>query len=112
MTLLHNIRGFVTVSGFFIGVLFSIVMVANPIELVVNSILFTMGFYSFANLFSAFYIKHLEDKSADIFPKKYLEEELDKMIEELEKKENKFMPQKENYNTIINKQIDKIEESQ
>jgi len=110
--IIYNIKGFLTVTGFFIGVLFSVIMAVSPIELVVNTILFTMGFYSFANLSLAFYIKNIEHSAQNVFPKENLETELDKIIENLDKKEEKFMPQKENYKNIIDKQIDNIEESQ
>ncbi len=110
--IIYNIKGFITVTGFFVGLLFSIVMAVKPFELVINVILFTMGFYSFANLFLALYIKNIKHTSANIFPKEHLEKELDKMIKDLDKKEEKFMPQKENYQVIIDKQINNIEESQ
>jgi hypothetical protein len=110
--IIHNIKSFITVAGFFVGLMFSIFMTTNAIELVVNVILFTMGFYSFANLFIALYIRHLDNNVAQQFPKKGLETELDKMIKDLDKKEEQFMPQKDNFKIIIDKQIDSIEESQ
>jgi phage-related holin len=110
--IIYNIKSFLTVTGFFIGLLFSVIMAVPPIELVIDTILFTMGFYSFANLSLAFYIKNLEVNVAENFPKKSIETELDKLIKDLDKKEDKFMPQKENFQIIIDKQIDKIEESQ
>ena len=110
--IVYNIKSFITVTGFFVGLLFSIIMGASPIAIVINSILFTMGFYSFANLFLALYIKNLKINTGDSFPKKVFEEKLDTMIKDLDKKEEKFMPQKEIFQIIIDKQIDKIEESQ
>lgn len=110
--IIYNIKNFVTVVGFFVGLLFSIVMVVSPIELVLNSLLFTIGFYSFANLFLALYIKNMKINDGEKFPKKSFEKKLDKMIQDLDKKEEEFMPQKDNFKIIINKQIEKIEESQ
>ena len=52
--IIYNIKSFVTVTGFFVGLLFSTVMGVSPLELTINTILFTVGFYSFANLILAF----------------------------------------------------------
>jgi len=111
--IIYNIKSFVTVVGFFVGLIFSIVMAVSPVAVVVNTILFTMGFYSFANLFLALYIKHLRVDSVEVsFPAKVFEDKLDSMIEDLDKKEENFMPHKENFQSIIDKQINRIEESQ
>ena len=110
--IIYNIKSFLTVAGFFVGLLFSIIMALSPIAIITNTILFTMGFYSFANLSLALYVKNLKINAGDSFPKKIFEEELDTIIKDLDKKEEKFMSQNENFKIIIDKQIDRIEESQ
>lgn len=110
--IIYNIKSFVTVTGFFVGLLFSTVMGVSPLELTINTILFTVGFYSFANLILAFYLKHIKTTAGKNFPKEFFENELNKIVDELEKKEEKFMPRRENFKTVINEQINSIEESQ
>jgi len=110
--IIYNIKSFITVAGFFVGLLFSIIMAVSPLALAVNTVLFTMGFYSFANLFLAFYIKNIKVNDGSHFPKQAFEERLDLMIKDLDKEEDKFMPQKENFKIIIDKQMKNIEESQ
>jgi len=110
--IIYNIKSFITVVGFFVGLLFSVIMGNSPITLMVNTILFTMGFYSFANLFLALYIKNLKVDTKDNFPKHIFEEELDTIINDLDKKEEKFMPQKENFEIIIDRQINRLEKSE
>ena len=111
--IIYNIKSFVTVVGFFVGLLFSIIMAVSPITVIVYTVLFTMGFYSFANLFLALYIKYLKvDSVGNSFPKKVFEDKLDSMTEDLDKQEESFMPHKENFQSIIDKQINRIEESQ
>jgi hypothetical protein len=110
--IIYNIKSFITVFGFFVGLLYATLVTDNPIDLVVYTILFVIGFYSFANLFLAFYIKNVDVKIGTKFPQKIFEEDLNRVTKELEKKEEEFMPQKERYKVTINKQIEKIEESQ
>jgi uncharacterized protein YacL len=110
--IIYNIKSFITVVGFFVGLLYSVITAVSAIDLVFFTILFTIGFYSFANLFLAFYIKNLDVKISGEFPKQALEEQLDSMIKDLEKREEEFMPRKESFGAIIDKQIEKIEESQ
>jgi len=110
--IIYNIKSFVTVTGFFVGLLFSTIIGVSPLELAINTILFTVGFYSFANLILAFYLKYVKSTAGKKFPKEFFENELNKVVDELEKKEETFMPQRENFKTVINKQINSIEESQ
>lgn len=106
--IINNFIGFFTVTGFFIGMLYSIMGDFNAIELVINSVLFTMGFYSFSHLVLAFYIKYVDVDSGS-FPKKQYEKDLDGYIEELEDQEEKVMPQKELFESEVNKQLDRIQ---
>jgi hypothetical protein len=106
--IINNFLGFFTVTGFFIGMLFSIMGDDNAIELVINSILFTMGFYSFSQLILAFYVKYLDVKTED-FPKNRYEKELDSYIEEMEEKEERVIPQKEIFEQEVTEQLHRIE---
>ena len=110
--MVYNIQSFLTVVGFFTGLFFSVIVSASPIDLVVNVIVSTIGFHAFANLTLAFYVKHLDISLVSRFPKHALENDLDQLIKDLDKKEEKFMPQKENFKIIIGKQIGNIEAGQ
>ena len=110
--IVYNIQSFLTVVGFFTGLFFSVIATVSPLELVVNAIISTLGFHAFANIALSFYVKNLEVTLANKFPKQALESELDQLVRDLDKKEDKFMPQKENFQIIINKQINNIEAGQ
>jgi hypothetical protein len=107
-----NIKSFITVFGFFVGLFYGTIVGSSPDELVGYTILITLGFYSFGNLFLAIYIKNIDLKVEQKFPKKTLEKELDKIVDNLQKTEKEFMPNHFNYNAIIDEQLEKIEESQ
>ncbi len=110
--MVYNIQGFLTVVGFFTGLFFSVIASVSPLDLVVNAILTTVAFHAFANLSLSLYIKHWDVNLASKFPKQTLESELDQLVKDLDKKEEKFMPQKENFKIIIDKQIGNIEAGQ
>jgi amino acid transporter len=110
--LITNIKSFITVLGFFVGLFYGTVVSASPIDLVTYTILLTLTFYSFANLVLAIYIKNIDLKLDEKFPKKGLEADLDKIVNDLDETESKFMPQRQNYTSIIKQHLEKIEESQ
>jgi len=106
--IINNFIGLFTVTGFFIGMLYSIMGDQNAIELVVNSILFTMGFYSFSQLVLAFYLKFIDVQEGD-FPKGQYEETLDEYIDELEDKEERVMPEKQKFDNEVNQQLNRMQ---
>jgi hypothetical protein len=107
-----NIKSFITVFGFFTGLFYGTIVGSTPDELVAYTILITLGFYSFANFFLAIYIKNIDLKIEQKFPKHALEKELDNIVVNLEKTEKEFMPHEYDYDSIVEKQLEKIEESQ
>ena len=109
--LINNFIAFLTVIGFFIGLLYSIVVDGGPDALVINTILITLGFYTFASFFFSFYIKYL-DIRIEKFPKDEYETKLDELIEDVDQREERFASKEATYNKIVNEQFKRIENSQ
>jgi hypothetical protein len=109
--LVNNFIAFLTVIGFFIGLVYSIVIDSGPDALVINTILITLGFYTFASFFFSFYIKYLEIK-IEKFPKEHYESSLDELIEDVDQREERFASKEAKYNKIVNEQLKRIEQGQ
>ena len=100
----ENFIYFATVSGFFIGIIFSILKGLDAIDFIFATILTTLVFYLIALGSVAFYIKFLDVKKSVFFNKYEIDKILDVQIKELEKKEDFIL---ESYEFI--KQIEQEE---
>jgi hypothetical protein len=100
----ENFIYFATVSGFFIGIIFSIIKGLDATDFIFATILTTLVFYLIALGSVAFFIKFLDVKKIVFFNKHEVDNILDVQIKELEKKENFIL---ESYEFI--KQIEQEE---
>jgi hypothetical protein len=87
----ENFIYFATVSGFFIGLIFSILKGFSVEELLLYTFLITMVFYLIALASVAFFVKYLDIKQVEYFDKKEVDSVLDVQIKELEKKEDSIL---------------------
>jgi L-asparagine transporter-like permease len=100
----ENFIYFSTVSGFFIGIIFSTIKEFDVIEFIFATIIITLIFYLVALASIAFFIKFVDIKEIVFFDKYEIDNILDSQIKELEKKENFIL---ESYEFI--KQIEQEE---
>jgi len=100
----ENFIYFSVVSGFFIGLIFSILKDLSFDELVLNTFLITMVFYIVALASVAFFVKYVDIKKVSYLDKKEIDRVLDVQVKELERKENSIL---NNYEFI--KQIEEEE---
>ncbi len=84
----ENFIYFATVSGFFIGVIFSILNELSIDSFLFATIMITLVFYLVALSSVAFYIKYVDVKKVVYLNKKEIDTILDSQIKELEKKED------------------------
>jgi len=100
----ENFIYFATISGFFIGIIFSILKGLDVFDFLFATFLVTAIFYLISLASVSFFIKFLNVKQIVYFDKYEVDEILDVQIKSLESKENFIM---ENYEFI--KQIEKEE---
>lgn len=85
-----NFIAFFTTCGFFIGVMFVIIKISDPIEMVVYTLLITFFFYLVIHLAIMNYIK-VSKQSFNLFFNKERHEEInDKLIAELSMRERRM----------------------
>jgi hypothetical protein len=82
-----NFIYFLTVIGFFIGLIFSIFNGFEPILFLYSTLLISAVFYIIGLASSSFFIKYNSIKNAFELDKEFLEETIDAQIYELNKKE-------------------------
>jgi hypothetical protein len=81
-----NFVSFITVQGFILGIVFSILKTNTPEDLLTYTILITLFFYLFAHLSVAFYLHTMEIKT-NAFPMHVHEKDLDTLMHEIIKRE-------------------------
>lgn len=81
-----NFVYFFTVQGFFIGIVFALFQANSPSNILYFTFLITGFFYLFSHLCVAFYFRTVSSKEA-LFPKQKHEQELDRIIHEIDKRE-------------------------
>jgi len=84
----ENFIYFATVSGFFIGISFSILKSFDAVEFISATFMVTALFYLVALGSVAFYIKYIDVKQVIYLDKKEVDHILDIQIAELEKRED------------------------
>ena len=84
----ENFIYFATVSGFFIGIIFSILKDLGVFDFLFATFLITALFYLISLGTVSFFIKFLDIKKIIFFDKYSLDEVLDVQIKELEKRED------------------------
>jgi len=99
-----NFVYFLTSSGFFIGIIYSLFKNLGFYEFLFATFLITAVFFIIAQASVAFFVKYLDVKHIVFFDKKTIDEILNVQIKELEKNENFIY---ENYEFI--KQVEKEE---
>ena len=87
----ENFIYFSTTSGFFIGVIFSILKNLDVFNFLIATLLTTAIFYIIALAAVSFFIKYLDIKQIIFFNKIEADEIIDMQIKELEKTENFIM---------------------
>ena len=84
----ENFIYFSTVSGFFIGIIFSILKNLNFEEFIYMTLLTTLIFYLISLATISLYIKYVDTKKIVFFNKSELDNVIDMQISEMEKKED------------------------
>jgi len=102
----ENFIYFATVSGFFIGIIFSILKDLGIFDFLAATFLVTAFFYITALGGVAFFVKFLDVKRLVFFDKFAIDEVLDVQIRELEKREDFIF---ENFNFINNIEKEEME---
>ena len=82
----NNFVAFLTVGGFFLGLVVAILQAQNALEILTYTFLITVFFYLFAHFFVALYYQTFSGKKG-YFPKERHERDLDYFIREIEKRE-------------------------
>jgi hypothetical protein len=82
-----NFVAFLTVQGFFIGLVFGLLKSDTAEGMLYFTFMITIFFYLFSHLCVAFYFRTIESKSA-FFPKDAHEHHLDLIIHEIKKRED------------------------
>lgn len=82
----ENFINFFIVNGFFIGLVFSILKVDNPEEIVIYTIIVTLTFYIIALFSSSLFLKFFNFKESALQKEAY-DDILDHYITEIEKRE-------------------------
>jgi hypothetical protein len=83
----ENFIYFLSVSGFFIGLVFAIMQGFEPFDFLISVIIVFVLFYMIALASTGFFIKYLGIKNIFYLDKDTLEKTIDSQIEELDKKE-------------------------
>jgi hypothetical protein len=82
----NNFVAFLTVQGFFLGLVVAILQAQDAVEILTYTFLITVFFYLFSHLFVALYYQTFTGKKG-YFPKERHEKDLDYFIREIEKRE-------------------------
>jgi hypothetical protein len=82
----NNFVAFLTVQGFFLGLVVSILQAHGADEILTYTFLITVFFYLFSHLFVALYYRTFEGKKG-YFPKQQHESDLDYFVREIERRE-------------------------
>jgi len=81
-----NFVAFLTVQGFFIGIVFGILNSSSALSLLIDTLLISIFFYLFAHIIVALYFTTLQ-MTTNHFSKKMLELDLDRFVSEINKRE-------------------------
>ncbi|MDF1879901.1 hypothetical protein JHD50_01065 [Sulfurimonas sp. MAG313] len=81
-----NFVSFLTVQGFFIGFVFSILKAGSAEDVLVYTLLITGFFYLFSHFIISFFIRHTPVRQ-EFFPKQRHESDLDYFANEISKRE-------------------------
>lgn len=87
MVSVNNFISFLTISGFFIGLLFAILKLNDPFEIVVAVVFVTALFYIIAIAAAAFFIKNVTFTPRYRIKKEKYETAIETAIMEIEKRE-------------------------
>jgi hypothetical protein len=107
----ENFIYFATVSGFFIGIIFSILNDLSIEGFLFATIIITLLFYLIALGSVAFYIKFVEVKRVAYLDKREIDMILDSQIKELEKKEDFIIESYEFIRQIEQEELEIIKKS-
>lgn len=100
-----NFVSFLTVQGFFIGIIFALLKSNGPEEIVMYTALITSFFYMFSHIAVAFFFRTISGKAA-FFPKDIHEHQLDLFTHEITKREQFIDETQESYKFLKNLQIE------
>ncbi len=87
MVNVNNFISFLTINGFFVGLLFGVLKLNDPLQIVVAVVFITALFYMIAIAAAAFFIKNLTFTPRYRIKKEKYETAIDTAIMELEKRE-------------------------
>lgn len=87
MVSVDNFISFLTINGFFVGLLFGILKLNDPLHIVIAVVFVTACFYMIALAAAALFIKNLTFKPRYKIKKEKYENAIDTAIIELEKRE-------------------------
>ncbi len=82
----NNFVAFLTVQGFFLGLVFAVLKAENAIDILTHTFLISAFFYLFSHICVAMYYRTYIGKKGH-FPKARHEKDLDYFIREIEKRE-------------------------
>ena len=82
----ENFVYFFTVQGFFVGIIFGVLKSFDAYGLLTYTFFITTFFYLFSHIIIALYFKTIASK-AYMFPKDIHEKELDRFVDEINKRE-------------------------
>ena len=107
MVSVNNFISFLVVTGFFVGVIFAIAKLTDPVEMLIAVVFITSIFYIISLAGAAFFIKSVKYKPRYRIKKEKYETSLDSAIIELEKREDQI---KEIYEFIRELEQEEYEE--
>ena len=107
----ENFIYFATVSGFFIGIIFSILKNLNFEEFIYMTLLTTLIFYLIALATISLYIKYVDPKKIVFFNKSELDNVIDVQISEMEKKEDFILDSFEFIRQIEKEELEMIKKN-
>lgn len=81
-----NFVSFLTVQGFFIGIVFALLKSQTPEDIIIYIALITSFFYMFSHFAVALFFRTIEAEAA-FFPKDIHEHQLDLFVQEITKRE-------------------------
>ena len=81
-----NFVYFFTVQGFFIGIVFALFQADSPVGILYFTFMITGFFNLFSHLCVAFYFRTVSSEGS-VFPKQKHEDDLDRIIHEIDKRE-------------------------
>lgn len=106
----ENFIYFLTVCGFFIGLIFSVLTHTNPIYIVWITIAVTMFFYIVSLASSGYFIKHSHTKKTYELKTEVYDIELNKAISQIRKRE-RFLRDSQRYIRELERELYKEQES-